>query len=439
VRLVQVSIPAGKRQTILSVLDEEDIDYVVSEETSHRDYTAVVSFPLPTLAVEPVLDRLREAGIDEEAYTIVLDAETVVSRRFEKLREEYEADSEELERISREELVATVHEIVPQTPAFIIMTVVSAVVATAGLLLDSPAVVVGSMVIAPLIGPAMATSAGTVMNDRELFRQGAALQILGGVLTIVSAAVFAYALRATNAVPIGYQQVFAIPEIQERIAPDVLSLAVALGAGVAGALSLSTGVSTALVGVMIAAALVPPAAVVGIGIAWQHPVAVVGSAVLVLVNFLSINFTALLVLWYGGYRPERIFHLGKVRSMTLKRVAVLGVSILLLSAFLTGVTYSTYQTTSFESETQTIIEETVSAHPDLRLISVDVGYGDTPVLERPSDIVVTVGYPVGEEPPRIAGDIERRLEDLDGDPLLSLFGERDLDVSVHYVAVDDGP
>ncbi|MFB6156059.1 MAG: TIGR00341 family protein, partial [Haloferacaceae archaeon] len=148
-RLVQVSIPAGKRQAVLSTLDDEGIDYVVSDETSGREFTAVVTFPLPTVAVEPVLDRLREAGIGEEAYTVIIDAETVVSRRFDQLTERYEDEAEEPERIAREELVATVGDIVPKLHTYLVLTLVSAVVATAGLLLDSPAVVVGSMVIAP--------------------------------------------------------------------------------------------------------------------------------------------------------------------------------------------------------------------------------------------------------------------------------------------------
>ena len=51
-RLVQVTIPAGKREAVLELLDEEGIDYVVTDETSGREYTAVVYFPLPTNAVE---------------------------------------------------------------------------------------------------------------------------------------------------------------------------------------------------------------------------------------------------------------------------------------------------------------------------------------------------------------------------------------------------
>jgi hypothetical protein len=55
-RLVQVSIPAGKRELVSSVLEEEGVDYMLTDETSGRDYTAIAYFPLPTPAVQPFLD-----------------------------------------------------------------------------------------------------------------------------------------------------------------------------------------------------------------------------------------------------------------------------------------------------------------------------------------------------------------------------------------------
>ena len=89
-RLVQVTVPAGKRDAVTSTLDDDGVDYVLTDETSGREYTAVVSFPLPTAAVEPILDDLREAGLERDSFTIVVNAETVVSRRFEALQEQYD-------------------------------------------------------------------------------------------------------------------------------------------------------------------------------------------------------------------------------------------------------------------------------------------------------------------------------------------------------------
>ncbi|WP_318568389.1 TIGR00341 family protein [Salinigranum marinum] len=441
-RLVQVTVPAGKREAVTSTLDDDGVDYVLTDETSGREYTAVVSFPLPTAAVESVLDDLREAGLERDSFTVVVNAETVVSRRFEELQAEYEETAENGDRISRDELTARAREMAPSLVTFVVMTLISTVVATAGVLVDSPAVVVGSMVIAPLIGPAMATSVGTVVDDEELFDRGVRLQVLGGVLAVAGAAVFAFAVRWSGIVPLTATEVFAIGEVRERLSPDVLSLAVALGAGVAGALSLSTGVSSALVGVMIAAALVPPTAVVGIGIAWGRPTAVVGSAVLVLVNFLAINLVALAVLWHQGYRPERWFKLDEARTATLKRIAVLAVGLVVLSAFLAGVTYSTYRTATFEEDARAAVAAELEAtDTELELLSMTVEYEDFP-FRRPTRVVVTVGHPIDTEPPPLADRLGGRVRAVARQPpppQLPVETNGDVAVDVRYVPVDGSP
>jgi len=423
VRLVQVTIPVGKLESVRRALDDEEVDFVLADETSGREYAAIAYVPLPTNAVEPVLETLREAGIDESTYTVVLDARTVVSRDFEALEERY-AEEEDSDRIAREELVAAAQDLVPSMQNYVVLTVVSAVIATAGLLLDSPAVVVGSMVIAPLIGPAMATSVGTVVVDDEMFARGVKLQVLGVLLSIASAAVFAWLGRTVHLVP-PFTDVTAIPEVQERLSPDFLSLAVAIGAGVAGSLSLTAGVSSALVGVMIAVALIPPAATVGIGIAWGRPMVSVGSSVLVLVNLLSINLAALVVLRYSGYRPNRWFQLDEARGATIRRVGVLAVTILLLSAFLGGVTYDSYQAATTEERIREAVDGVLAERTEARLLSLEVERSSDIVLRRSETVVVTVGVENGD-PPALADPIDAAVEDVTG---------REIRTEVRYVQV----
>ncbi len=431
-RLVQVTIPSGKRETILGALDEEDVDYVVSDETSSREYAAIAYVPLPTNAVEPVLEALRDAGLDDDAYTVVLEANTVVSRRFEELEERY-AGGEDEDRIAREELTSTASSMAPSPRTYVVMTVVSALIATAGLLLDSPAVVVGSMVIAPLVGPAMAASVGTVVNDRELFVRGVRYQLGGLVLAVVTAGLFALVVRYAHLIP-PLDDITSVGQIRERLAPDFLSLAVALGAGVAGALSLTSGVSTALVGVMIAVALIPPAATVGIGAAWGVPLVTLGSGVLLAVNVLSINLAALSVLWYAGYRPERWFRRGAARSATLKRIGVLVVAILVLSAFLGGVTLDSFSRATTEERIRTtaasVVEEAEgSVGVDLRVLDVQVDYTNTALFRKANRVVVTVGIPPGETVSGMADRLDARLDGAAG---------HDIETEVRYVGTEGG-
>ncbi|WP_254279821.1 TIGR00341 family protein [Haloarcula marina] len=421
-RLVHLSVPTGKREAALGVLDDEGIDYVVSAEDSGRDIAIIVEFPLPTNALEPVLEALREVGINDDTYTVVVDANTVISRQFDELEERY-AEEEDEDRIAREELTSKANELAPSLPTYAIMTVISAVIATAGLLLDSPAVVVGSMVIAPLIGPAMTANVGTVVDDQELFRRGVKLQAFGLVLAIASGTVFALVVRTANVIP-PIADVTSVGQIRERIAPDFLSLVVALGAGAAGVISLTSGVSTALVGVMIAVALIPPAATVGIGIAWGEPLVSLGSGVLLLVNVLSINLAVLVGLWYQGYRPEHWFREDSARAATIKRIGVLVAAILVLSAFLGGVTLDSYQRATTESEIQASIEESVD--PPVRVLDVTVEQTNTVIFQQPRRVVVTVGIPPDADQPNLVGELDAVADEAAG---------RDVSTEVHYVVV----
>ena len=421
-------IPAGKRAAVVRALDDEGVDYVVTDETSGREYTAVATFPLPTAAVEPVLERLREAGIDESTYTVIVAAETVISRRFEALEEEYTEDAERGgDRISREELQAKADDLASGIGTYVLMTVISAVIATAGLLLDSPATVVGSMVIAPLIGPAMSAAVGTVVDDEDTFRRGVRMQVLGVAVAVGAATLFAFALRTLALVPPGLDPL-ELAEVSERLAPNVLVLVVAIGAGVAGIVSLMTGVSAALVGVMIAVALIPPAAAVGIGIAFSLPRLVVGAGVIVAVNVLSINLSALVVLWYEGYRPQRWFREDDARAAFVKRVAVLLAAIAVLSVFLGGVTYDSYVASTTESDIRSAAgDELAAMDPPMELIELDVERGGTvPPLDT-ERVVITVGAPPDRRIDGVAEALDRRIE--------ATIGE-EVRVEVRFVTIE---
>jgi len=417
-RLVRITVPIGLREAAVRVLDREDVDYAVTEEARGGEYAAILTFPLPQSAVEPVLERLREVGVDEHAQTVVLDARTVVSERFEELREQYVEREERPGRIAREELETEARNLAPARWTYVTMTVVSAVIATAGLLLDSPAVIVGSMVIAPLIGPAMAASVGTVLDDRDLFTDGVRYQALGLGLAVVSAVAFAVFVRATNLIP-PVEDIASIPAVRERVAPDFLSLAVAIGAGVAGAVSLTTGASSAIVGVMIAVALMPPAATVGLGLAWGQPIVSLGAGILLLVNVLSINLAALVVLWAIGYRPQDLFRLDEAQTATAKRIGALTLAIAVLSVFLGGVTYLSYQSTVFEQEAEIELTEMLDepSYDRLTLLDSTLGSAETTIAfdevgvatGEPVGLVVSVDRPADSEYPGLADAIDRRL------------------------------
>ncbi|ELZ20474.1 hypothetical protein C477_06556 [Haloterrigena salina JCM 13891] len=428
-RYLEVTVPEGKRGTVLEILEDEGIDYVVSDETSGRGYAAVVRFPVPTRAVEPLLDRLKRAGIGDDASVVVINAETVLSEQFSTLRDRYSRGGQLGARTSRQVLRTKADELTPPFSIYAVMLLISAVVATAGLLADSPAVVIGAMVIAPLLGPALAANVGIVTGDGRLKSTGFRYQAIGVATVVVASIALAALARLAGLEPAGVDIVVAT-ELEERVAPNLFSLAVALGAGIAGILSLTRGFSEAIVGVMIAAALIPPSAAVGITVAWGMYGAALGAAILVIVNLLSINLAALGTLWVAGYRPQGLFEVSSTRTPTYTYAAIFGVGLLVLAAPLAGVTLLEFHTTELESAAEDEVEAVLAEPQYDHLESDDVAVeldGDYPIqsVER---VVVTV---TTRNPQPESGLADRLYEEIEP------HSDDSLIVEVQYVVAEE--
>jgi uncharacterized hydrophobic protein (TIGR00341 family) len=389
-RYIEITIPEGRRAAVLGVLDDAGINYVMSDETSNENYSDVVRFPLPNRAVEPTLDKLAAVDIPD-SRVIVINAETVISEEFGAVREQYSQGGAKGERTSRQVLRAKAEEFTPSLPIYIVMLLISAAVATAGLLSDSPAVVVGSMVIAPLLGPALAASIGIVTGDDDLRSEGFRYQALGVAVVVGASISLGLLARAAGLEP-GGVDIVVVAELEERVSPTLFSVLVALGAGIAGILSLTRGFSEAIVGVMIAAALIPPSAAVGITAAWGMYGAAFGAFTLVVVNLLSINVAALLTLWIAGYRPQGLFEVSPTRRSTITYGVVFGVGLLLLTIPLTGITLNEFQTTQLEATAESAADEVLAQprYDDVIGSDVEVMLDDDYPVQSVDRVIVTV-------------------------------------------------
>ncbi|WP_440991793.1 TIGR00341 family protein [Haloarchaeobius baliensis] len=429
-RLVQVLIPTGTRQTVLEALDSQGIDYAVFDEVQREEFEAMVQFPVPPSGVEPVMDELVEAGVRDDAYTIVLPTETVVSQRLSALIERFPGL-----RISREELYARAQDLAPATSTFFAFLVLSTVIATTGLLLDSAATIIGAMVVAPLMGPAISASVGAILADSKMTSRGVTLQVTGLLTAILTAAVMGWLLKQTILIAPGLD-IRTIPQIAERTSPNFLSLFLALGSGIAGSLSIMRGSGSTLVGVAIAVALVPPAATSGLGIAFGLPGVAIAGSVLVVVNLLAINVSALVLFWLAGFKPLEAGQFEGVRAAVFSRIVVLAIGIAVLSIALGLVTWTTFQTQSFEQQTRTEFQEGFEEADieGVELVSVTVDYEPVDVLlGNQPQVNVLVAIPRDLEAPP---DLAQRWDD----QLTEELG-RDVVVRVGFIEAqvsDDG-
>ncbi|MFC7136154.1 DUF389 domain-containing protein [Halobaculum litoreum] len=320
-RLVEILAPRPETlDPVLVALREEELDYVVTDE-SGADGSTVVTLPVPANAVEPVLRRLDDLGVTDDTYTVVQDAEAVVSDRFNHLREdEGEVAPTDRRRIARDELRSTARDVLPARRIYCLLTAIGATLATAGFLLDSLTVVLGAMVIAPLFAPAMAAAVGTVTGDETLARDGLAMQVLGTAVGVASATGFALVVRFAPFAD-GVFDASAVVSASSLGSSAILLLVVAVGAGVAGAVGLSTDGSTVVTQVMLASALVPPVGVAGAALVWWEPRLVVGALAVNGLNLVAIELAAVVSLWSLGYHPDDWAQLRRTRGRILTLVA----------------------------------------------------------------------------------------------------------------------
>ncbi|MEJ2011841.1 MAG: DUF389 domain-containing protein [Anaerolineales bacterium] len=201
----------------------------------------------------------------------------------------------------------------PDTDFFVMMGLAS-IISTYGLLQGSSAVIIGGMLVAPLFTPILANSLAIVLGDIRLLRL-AVEAALKGIVLAVGLAVVLTVLTPLRTVT---------QEIASRTSPNLFDLAVALASGAAGAYAVARkDVAAALPGVAIAAALVPPLCVIGIGIALTDAGVTWGGTLLFTTNLIAITLAGSIILLLLGFRPaaspERTarLRLGLVMSLVL--------------------------------------------------------------------------------------------------------------------------
>ena len=189
----------------------------------------------------------------------------------------------------------------------------------------------------------------------------------------------------------------------------------ALGSGLAGAISVIRNVGSALVGVAIAIALIPPAATSGLGIAWGLPGVALASALLVVINMLAVNVSTLVLFWLSGFRPPEFSAINHARYAVISRSALLLIAITILSVVLILVSFSSYQTYVIEQkvneEVNYMFEEPMYSGIGLTPVEVSIGYDSGNILlEEPVRVDIVVAHPAAQEVPEdIAIQIDRRL------------------------------
>ena len=241
---------------------------------------------------------------------------------------------------------------------FFVLTIFSGIIITLGLVVDSSAVVIGGMLLAPLVWPILSLSLGIVKGRSKLIQDSSFTLLRSTLLIFVIAIIIGiispeYALKGT--------------EFLSRTSPTIFELFIALAAGFIGAFVIAyPKIGAAIAGVVVAAALVPPIAVMGVAIAHSNVSLAGGAFILYLSNLIAVTFSASVLFFVAKFKGPSS-ESGQERRKSNMRWTLLFLLVLMVPLFL--ITSSTIK----ENKQQVIVREIVSATiPEAVITSVSI-------------------------------------------------------------------
>jgi uncharacterized hydrophobic protein (TIGR00271 family) len=401
-RLVRLLVAEENRDDVLDVLRERQIDFVVTAGSEESPGSSLVEFPVPTDGLGDVLDATRGAGLDDD-YLVVLTAENASTPHTEELQDRHATDYDPL-RLP--ELRSKARGLSLDWRSYAAMIFLSAIIAAAGLLIDSPAIVVGAMVIAPLVGPTLTATVGAVMGDRAMLVDSVRLQALGLAVGVAGATVFGVGVRAVGLVP-SMLDVATIELIALRMSPGAFAVIVGFAAGAAAAFGLTTKGTGSLIGVMIAAALIPAAATVGIALAWGEYLIALGSTLLLVSTMAAINLAMYGVLRWLYRETETDPALLTDRTPT--RAAFVTAALIVVAVGIVGIAAA--QQATFQRAVTEDVEDVLDepAYAELGVVSIRTQSGGPAPLSTPEAVTVTLSAS-NSSYPALPERLERRIE-----------------------------
>lgn len=302
-KLIEVNVDAGHIDTVQGIAaTSEAADFRLGYKG--EDGRQIMRILIADDQAQAVLDALQKLlGKDPDARIIVLGVEAALPRPSEKDR-----SREETATAIREAMYEEIEKSARLDVNFLILVVLSTIVAAIGLIEDDVAVVVGAMVIAPLLGPNLALALGTALGDTTLMLKAARTNGIGIGLALVLSLVIGLVWPVN----------ISSHELMARTQVGMESVALALASGAAAVLSITTRLSSVLVGVMVAVALLPPAATLGLMLGAGQFQMALGAGLLLAVNVVCVNLAAKVVFLAKGIHPRTWWERKKAkRAMTL--------------------------------------------------------------------------------------------------------------------------
>ncbi|AEH06515.1 TIGR00341 family protein [Methanothermococcus okinawensis] len=316
----------------------EDCGDVVWYNVEEINSNVIIKILTTLKNTELILDKLNKEYGGSKFRIIVFEPKSTIPEIVEKIEKEEIEEKEttdknlnvikapikkniqELERLSRQEIQDKVSEMIYAPKEYYLMLILSTIVAAIGIWKNDVALIIASMIIAPLLSPNISLSFSMVVADKQLAKKSLKNLLLGVGLVILLSVFLGHFL------PLSLKN----PQIVSRMNLGITDIIIALCAGIVGALSTVSGISSVVVGVMIAVALLPPLVAFGLTFGAGYFVESIPILVLFLINVICVNLASSVIFALYGISPYKWWKKEEAKKLTI--FAILTWVILLIIA-----------------------------------------------------------------------------------------------------------
>lgn len=297
-RLIKVLAPKNFKNHQDLINKDDLVDSWIEEtESGQKSISLLADVEL----TEKILNDLDQAFTGNDDYRIILlpVSATIPKHEVEEPDTEQEKEKskekdERVKRISREELYEEIKQVVDSSWIYLVLIALSCIVAANGLIRNSPAMVIGAMVIAPILGPNVGLSLATTLGDKALMKRSLKSILYGFSLGMILSIIMGFLFTIDP----------DVYEINSRTVVSFADIALGLAAGVAGCLSFTRGISAAVIGVMVAVALLPPMVATGLLLGSGMYELAFGAGLLTLTYIICVNLAGVITFLAQGIKPK---------------------------------------------------------------------------------------------------------------------------------------
>ena len=298
---VRIVVSETRRRSVMEYLEQTATAYnvTVQREAFRQPLGDLVQLDVHRDGINGVLDELERLGVAEDGSISVFHPALTLSGHADA------GHTGDAETVVWDEVSARLHQAVRPTAIYLAFFAVAAVIASAGVLYDSPILIVGAMVVGPEYAPLAAMAYGLFDRDRGLLLKGFGSLLAGTILAIATSFVIGVLTRAFDEVPVAYATGNR-PLTDFITNPDTFTVLIAAVAAVAGTLALVRDQAGTLVGVLISVTTIPAIAEVGVGLAFGNYDDVRGALIQLTINvtcIVVVSVVTLTILRHRGVQP----------------------------------------------------------------------------------------------------------------------------------------